>query len=165
MRLLTLFGAAILFAGISPAEKPAEKREATPIPAAKPAGHSASPRTAAATSPSSAITDTWLTFTVQPGAVYKLTTTTDYTGADHISVAIECPVGNSLQPVSIAVFWANSVVPYFVQTDNILGSNFPLTNMGGAVVPVYGPTLLLEIVNSGTAAISCDQVTAYATVH
>ena len=161
MRTLTIFAAAILCARISQAEK----KEATPILASKPSGRSASPKTTATTSPSSAISDTWLNFTVPPGTFYKLTSTTDYTGADHISVAIECPSGNSLQTVSITVWWANSVVPYFAQTDTILGSNFPLTNMGGAVVPVYGSTLLLEIVDTCTAAVSCDQVTTYAAVH
>jgi hypothetical protein len=161
MKFLTIFTAALLCARISPAEK----KEAAPIPAAKPAGHSASARTSAATSSGSAVSDTWLNLTVPPGTFIKLNSTSDYTGADHISIAIECQSGNSLQPVAITVWWANSIVPYFAQTDAILGSNFPLTNMGGAIVPVYGPTLLLELVNNGTAAVSCDQVTTYAAVH
>ncbi len=40
-----------------------------------------------------------------------------------------------------------------------------LKNMGGSTVPVYGSQLMLQVVNSGSTAISCDQVTAYAVVH
>jgi hypothetical protein len=162
MKFLTIFTAALLCAKISLAEK---KAEATPIPATKQAARAASPKTTATTSPTLAVTDTWTSFTVAPGTYYSLTSKSDYSGTDHISIAIECPAGNSLQNVSITVWWANAIAPYFAQTDAILGSNFSLTNMGGAVVPVYGPTLLLEVVNSGTTAVSCDQVTTYGVVH
>jgi hypothetical protein len=98
-------------------------------------------------------------------SVYKLTSTSDYTGAEHVSVAIECPTGNSLQNVSITVWWGNSLALYLSATDVISSGSFAYRNVGGAVVPVYGPQIMMQVTNAGTTPVSCDQVTTYAVVH
>ena len=124
MSILTIFTAALLCAQMSDAEEK-EKPEVTPIPATKQEGHSAKAKQVASTNPSFSVTDTWTSFTVQPGGIYKLTSTNDYTGSEHASVTIECSTGVSLQNISIAVWWGNSLAPYLTLTDLISGSNFP----------------------------------------
>jgi hypothetical protein len=106
----------------------------------------------------------WTGVTVAPGPYHLLTTTQDYTGAETLRVAIECPSSVNLKPVGIGVWWA---VPNsnFTATDAILASGFLLQNMGGAVTQVYGNQLQLQVINTGSSPISCDQVTAYAVVH
>lgn len=99
------------------------------------------------------------------GGVLNLTSTGDYTGADHIAIAIECPAGANLQGAGITVWWGSSLASHLTLTDVVSGASFLLKNMGGSTVPVYGSQLMLQVVNPGSTAISCDQVTAYAVVH
>jgi hypothetical protein len=174
MKLMTVIALTSLQAAYSaagadekvPAQAEREKKGALPVEATK-----QTPRPARAkdslpsTNPSFSVTETWSSFTVQPGTPYKLSSATDYTGADHIAVAIECPTGSSPQSVVITVWWGNPNAIWLTLTDVILGNGFPLKNMGGGTVPAYGPQLQLQVVNTGTAPVSCDQVTTYAVVH
>jgi hypothetical protein len=76
-------------------------------------------------------------FSVAPGGVFKITSSSnyDYTGADTLAVAIECPSGNNLQNVGITVWWGNSIAANLTLTDVIHGSSFNLPSMGGGKVP------------------------------
>jgi hypothetical protein len=113
--------------------------------------------------------DAFSNIVVAPGQAATLTSTLDWTGADHVSIAIHCPAGTNLTSTVLAVQWAipalASTAPYYTATDAILGQNLLLPNMGGGTVPVYGNQLQIVVVNGGSTAISCDQVTAYAVVH
>jgi hypothetical protein len=111
--------------------------------------------------------DAFSNVVVQPGQSVALTSTADWTGADHVSIAIECPTTTSLQNTAIAIQWAVplSNAPYYTATDVIFGKNLLLANMGGAVVASYGNLLQLLVINNGTTSITCDQVTIYAVVH
>jgi hypothetical protein len=117
------------------------------------------------TNPSNTLYTASPSFTIPPGTSFKITSEYDYTGAAHVSVAIECPTGNSLQSVGIAVWWGNPLATYLTMTDYIPGNGFALSNMGGATVPVYGTQLVIQVVNAGPTPVSCDQVTTYAVVH
>jgi hypothetical protein len=64
--------------------------------------------------------------------VYKITSQDDYTGADALAVAIECPAGNNLQNVGITVWWGNSLATNLTLTDVLLGTDFVLSYMGVA---------------------------------
>jgi hypothetical protein len=109
--------------------------------------------------------DAFSNIVVQPGQTLPLVSAVDWTGADHVSIAIECPTSTSLQNVGIAVLWSMPVASNYTATDLISGKNFLVPNMGGAVVPAYGNQLGLGIINSGTTIIACDQVTVYGVVH
>jgi hypothetical protein len=136
------------------------------IPVAKPAtAKTAGPRTATTNTNSLMLFQAWGSFTLAPGSSLTLTSIYDYTGADTFAVAIECPSGNNLQNVALTVWWGNSLATYLTLTDVILGSDFVLPYMGGGTVPVYGSQVLVQVVNTGTAPVSCDQVTGYAVVH
>ena len=104
---------------------------------------------------------------VQPGPTSQLTSSTDWTGADHVSVAISCPASTSLQNTVIVIGWAIPLpnAPNYTATDAIIGKNLLLPNMGGAVVPSYGNMLQLLVINSGSTSIACDQLTVYGVVH
>jgi hypothetical protein len=125
------------------------------------------PKDASANLTSLTVSDAFANIVVQPGQTLPLVSVADWTGADHVSIAIECPASTSLQNSSIAVAWGVplSNAPNYTVTDLILGKSFFLPNMGGAVVPVYGNQLGLIIVNAGTTTLTCDQVTVYGVVH
>jgi hypothetical protein len=127
--------------------------------------HSGKARDLASSNPSFTVSDTWTSITVAAGASYKLTSTNDYTGSEQVSIAIECPTAVSLQNVGITVWWGIPIAPFLTLTDVVAGSGFLLKNMGGGSVSVYGNQIMLQVVNTGTTAISCDQVTTYAVVH
>jgi hypothetical protein len=100
-----LLGACLALGADGKVEKKEEKAEVVSVPAAKQApARSVRAKDSPATDASFSVSDTWSSFTVQAGSIFKLTSTNDYTGAEHVSVAIECPVGNSLQNISITVF-------------------------------------------------------------
>jgi hypothetical protein len=141
-----------------------EKQERTAVPASKQEGRPALPKVSSS-DPSLSLYDSWSSFTVPPGGLQKLTSTSNYAGASTISVAIECPTGTSLQNISIAVWWGVPSANFLTLTDLIIGGEFVLANMGGGTVPVYGSQLMLEVVNAGSASVSCDQVTTFAVVH
>jgi hypothetical protein len=102
---------------------------------------------------------------IPPGQNLLLTSQQDWAGADHASVAIECPASTSLQKVGIVMTWTIPIANFYTITDVISGSNFLLQNQGGAVVPTYGNMLQIIVVNTGPATVACDQLTAYAIVH
>ncbi|HWZ31168.1 MAG TPA: hypothetical protein VNX18_07540 [Bryobacteraceae bacterium] len=108
-----------------------------------------------------------LTGALQPGQGLTLPSIQDWTGTDHIAVAIQCPQASSVQNLQIGVQWIVpvSIATLYTLTDVILGSNFPLSNQGGAVVPTYGNQLQLILFNAGSTPISCSQVTIAAKVH
>jgi hypothetical protein len=70
-----------------------------------------------------------------------------------------------LQNVAITMWWGSPNAIYLTMTDVIVGSNFVLKNMGGSAVPVYGSQIQIQVVNTGSTPVSCDQVTTYAVVH
>jgi hypothetical protein len=73
-------------------------------------------------------------------------------------------ISTSLNSVFIGVSWA----PYsanFVLTSLIDGSTFKAGSSGGAQVPVFGPGLILAILNNGSTAITIHQLAIYAYVH
>jgi hypothetical protein len=104
---------------------------------------------------------------VAAGQAFTFTSQQDWTGADHISVAIECPTSTSLQNTGIVVAWTVPLAnaPNYTITDVIVGSTFLLQNMGGGVVPSYGTLLQISVVNNGKTNIACDQLTISAVVH
>jgi hypothetical protein len=104
-------------------------------------------------------------FTIAPNSFYRFNSTADYTGADTVAVAVECPTGTSLKNILITTSWGNSLATFLTLTDAIVGSDFVLSNMGGGVVSVFGSELMVQIVNTGTTPVSCDQMTTYAVVH
>ena len=174
MKLFTMIlAAAMLATGAEKTDKAAAKKDffeklgamqLGSVPVAAPTAKRVGTR-ATTNTPSLTLFQAWGNFTVAPGTAFKLLSTYDYTGADTLAVAIECPVGNNLQNVGITVWWGNSLATNITLTDVILGSDFVLSYMGGGTVPVYGSQLLMEVVNTGTTAVSCDQVTGYAVVH
>jgi len=109
--------------------------------------------------------EAFLGVTVLGGQYLALQSQTNWTGADHISVTVQCPTTTSLNNVSLVMFWTNPVANFYAATDIILGGNFAFPNSGGAVVPVHGTQLQIFVVNNGTAPIACNQVTTYAVVH
>jgi hypothetical protein len=168
---LLIFGVATLAMAADKSEKKAflEKAAAAMgsgvVVEAKPVSTKKALAPRATTDPSLTLFGAVGAFTVAPGASFKITSQFNYTGADTLAVALECPTGTDLSKVGISAWWSNSFANNFTLTDVILGSDFFLSNMGGGTVPVYGTQLLLYVVNTGTAPISCDQLTTYAVVH
>jgi hypothetical protein len=175
MKILTMILAvAMLATGAEKTDKSAKKdfldkfaaMELGPVGAAKSTpAKTAGPRDATSNTSSLTLFGAVGAFTVAPGGTYKITSSYDYTGADTLAVAVECPSGNNLQNVGVTVWWGNSLAANLTLTDVILGSDFSLSYMGGGTVPVYGSQLLLQVVNIGTITVSCDQLTTYAVVH
>ena len=104
--------------------------------------------------------------TIAPGQTINLFSTADWTGASSVAIAIECPASTSLVNSAISVYWQ---LPAFTNTytftSAVLGSDFLFTNVGGAVVPVFGTVLGLQVTNAGSAPVVCDQLTIYGVVH
>ena len=146
-----------------------EKKEATPakesmsqIPK-RPDVKRATPKDA--NNPSLSAFDAFTTIVLPPGQTINLTSVIDWTGADHVSIAIECPTSTSLQRVQLFVTWGIALAPFYTTTDVILGSNLLFSNMGGATVPAYGNNLQIVMANSGSTTVACDQLTVYGVVH
>lgn len=91
----------------------------------------------------------------------------DYAGAERLALAVEAPVGNSLgsDKFKMLVWWSLPGADWYVLQDAIAGSEFYFDNQGGAVVPVYGSQLRIELRNDGDADLSFHQLTAYAVAH
>lgn len=91
----------------------------------------------------------------------------DYAGAERLAVAVEAPTGNSLgsDKFKILVWWSLPGADWYALQDAIDGSEFYFDNQGGAVVPVYGSQLRIELRNDGDANLSFHQLTAYAVAH
>jgi len=115
--------------------------------------------------PSLTNVESWTGITVAAGQSLMLTSQSDWTGASSVAIAIECPSSVSLKNAGIAVWWGISLAPNPTLTDVLVGSSFFVPNMGGAVTSAFGNKLQLQLVNTGTVSISCDQVTAYGVVH
>lgn len=88
----------------------------------------------------------------------------DYAGAERLAVAVEAPVGNSIgnENFRILVWWSLPGADWYVLQDAIYGEEFYFDNQGGAVVPVYGSQLRIELRNDGDESLSFHQLTAYA---
>ena len=106
-------------------------------------------------------------FAVQAGQNLNLASTTDWTGATQVAIAVHCPSATSLQNVQILPYWGVNldVAQVLTAADVILGKNLAFTNAGGSVVNAYGSQLVVQIRNTGTTAITCDQITFYGFVH
>ncbi len=91
----------------------------------------------------------------------------DYAGAERLAVAVEAPVGNSIgsDKFRILVWWSLPGADWYVLQDAIAGADFYFDNQGGAVVPVYGSQLRIELRNDGDADLSFHQLTVYAVAH
>ena len=137
------------------------------------AGHLASPqkrstvalKPAATTLSSVTVYEAFTGLVIPGGQNLNLTSAQDWTGADHVSIAIECPGSTNLKNIALVVYWAIPIVNFYTLTDIIEGSNFLFTNQGGAVVPTYGNQLQVTVVNQGSNTIACDQLTIYAIAH
>lgn len=140
-----------------------EKTENPPTPAAKPSMKKSGAR--AATDFSLSNIDSLIDFTIPPGQSVRLVGANDYTGADHVSIGMECPAGNPLTNIQILVWWGMPIANWLFVADVIKASTFVYLNMGGVVVPVYGPFIQVEARNVGTVPVSCHQLTVYAVVH
>jgi hypothetical protein len=126
---------------------------------------SGAPRGASSNTDSLTVFDTWTNFTVPANSGLKLTSTSDYTGASQVAVAIECPNSISLKNAGLAIWWGTQYAPNMTLTDLIAGSDFVLSYMGGGTTQTYGTQIMIQVVNAGTTAVTCDQVTTYAVVH
>ncbi len=91
----------------------------------------------------------------------------DYAGAERLAVAVEAPAGNSIgtEKFRILVWWSLPGADWYVLQDAIDGTEFYFDNQGGAVVPVYGSELRIELRNDGDADLSFHQLTVYAVAH
>lgn len=168
MRLFafTLTGLAVLVVGLSAEEtkEAAEPRLKIEKPAPQ-RGQSARRIGHDVNLPSLTNLESLTNFTVPPSGHMVFTGVLDYTGADQAHIAIECPPPNSLTNVALVVYWGNPQVSYLTATTVILGSNLLYKNMGGATVAAYGTALSIDIQNSGSTPVACDQMTVYAVVH
>jgi hypothetical protein len=82
--------------------------------------------------------DAFTNIVVSPGQTINLTSSADWTGADHVAIGISCPPSTSLQKVQLLVTWGMSLAPFYTSTSVIQGSNLLFSNMGGAVVSAFG---------------------------
>ncbi len=103
--------------------------------------------------------------TIAPGQTLTLLGSLDWTGASTASIAIECPASTSLQDTAILVYWQMpSFTNTYTATSGLLGSDFLFSNMGGAVVSVFGNFFGLQVTNAGSSPVACDQLTVYGVV-
>lgn len=140
------------------------KRLKTPLSVGRIANASAAAE-GVGTSNSYATYETFTNITVAPGGVLKLTSSQEWSGASHASIAIHCPTSTSLENFGIVPQWATPDANFYTNADVLLGSSFIKPyNQGGFVVSVYGSVMQTSLVNIGTANVTCDQVTVYASV-
>ncbi len=106
-------------------------------------------------------------FTIGARSTKVFDATVDYAGAERLALAVEAPVGNSLgnENFRMLVWWSLPGADWFVLQDAISGEEFYFDNQGGAVVPVYGSQLRVELRNDGDSNLSFHQLTAYAVAH
>lgn len=93
--------------------------------------------------------------------------TIDLAGAERLALAVEAPVGNSLgnENFRMLVWWSLPGADWYVLQDAVAGDEFYFDNQGGAVVPVYGSQLRIELRNDGDTSLSFHQLTVYAVAH
>jgi len=139
----------------------AEKDAGVSLPKAKIERKQLRPRTTE-TSP---IFEVFKDFTVPPGQSIGFDAMSDYTGADKASIAVQCPSSTDLRNVQLQFSWTMSIADWYVGTEFVNGTTLAFTNMGGAVVAVFGSSLHVEVKNNGTLPVACNQLTIYAIVH
>jgi len=103
--------------------------------------------------------------TIAPGQTLNLFGNLDWTGAETASLAIACPTATPLTNIQVFVYWQMpAFTNTYVATSSLAASNFAFKNMGGSVVPVFGNYFGLQLRNSGTTTVNCDQLTMYGVV-
>ena len=158
MRTTTLI---LVFASLLPLGA-TEKNAGLVLPAKRIERKSASPRT---TDTSRILFEIFKDFSVPPGQSTGFDAVSDYTGAEKASVAIQCPTSTDLRNVQLQFFWMMEPAEFYAGTEFVNGLGLAFTNMGGAVISVFGSSLHVEVKNSGTVPVSCNQLTIYAVIH
>jgi hypothetical protein len=158
MRTITLL---LIFTSLSP-HGAAEKSAGLVLPAKRVERRSASPR---ATDTSRIIFEVFKDFNVPPGQSTGFDAVSDYAGAEKASVAIQCPSSTDLRNIQMQFLWTMEPAEFYAGTDFANGVGLAFTNMGGVVISVFGSSLHVEVKNSGTVPVSCNQLTIYAVVH
>jgi hypothetical protein len=113
----------------------------------------------------SVIVEVFKNFTVAPGQSVAFDAVSDFTRADKANVGIQCPASTDLHNVQLQFFWTLPGADFYVGTDFANGTSLAFTNMGGAVVAVFGSSLRILVMNKGTVAAQCNQLSIYALVH
>jgi hypothetical protein len=105
-------------------------------------------------------------FSIAAGKSLIVDSTSDWTGADKVSIGFSCPSSTSLKTFQVIVWWTVnlSLAQLYTASDVIFGSDFVFQNTGGGVTPAFGQILRLEMRNAGTADINCEQITLYSVV-
>jgi len=88
----------------------------------------------------------------------------DFSGATSVSIAVEAPgsmdIGN--ENFRMIVWWSMPELDWFTSQDVVSGKEFYFSNQGGAVIPVYGSELRIEIRNDSENDLTINQLTVYA---
>jgi hypothetical protein len=100
-------------------------------------------------------------FTVAAGQTVKVQSGSDWTGGSEVAVGLNCAAVANLR---VYALWSVAEADFYTATDTLLGSNFAFTNQGGGVVPVHGTILQLQVRNTGTTDVSCDQILVFGVV-
>jgi hypothetical protein len=101
------------------------------------------------------------TFTVAAGQTVGMKSNSDWTGGSEVSISINCA---SVANIRVYALWTVPIADFFTGTDIIAADKFAFTNQGGGIVPVHGTQLQVQVRNTGTADVSCDQLVVYGTV-
>lgn len=149
----------LIAGGLPAAEKPQVKESATQ-PAVRSSKAKSGPRLAAAN-----VIAEVLGKGISLGAKESKSfdAATDFSGAERVSIAVEAPAGQDIANANfqIVVWWSMPGVDWFTSQDVISGEEFYWMNQGGAVVPVYGPELRIEVRNDSDKPVTINQVTVY----
>ncbi len=143
-----------------PAEKPREKK-----PVSQPAARAAKSRLARRAAAGSGLSELLAKDFTVPGKESKsFDAQADFTGAQFVSIAVEAPGESDIgtEKFRIIVWWGMPGADWYTAQDVLSGQDFYFANQGGAVVPVYGPDLRIEVVNDSESPVSINQLTIYA---
>jgi hypothetical protein len=102
------------------------------------------------------------TFTVAAGQTVRVQSNSDWTGGNEVAISLNCA---SVANLRVYALWSVPNADFYSGTDILPGANFAFTNQGGGVVPVHGTQLMVQVRNTGTTDVSCDQIIIFGVVH
>ena len=118
----------------------------------------AAPSQRSASDPSLTNYEVGKSFTVAAGQTVRVQSISDWTGGTDVAISLNCAVVTNLR---VYALWSLPGADLYSGTDILAGTNFAFTNQGGGLVPVHGTDLMIQVRNTGTTDVVCDQIMVY----
>jgi hypothetical protein len=158
--LLSSFGVSALALAGEPQRAPVE-----PVRASNARAHPSSSSGSAPVA-SSSNWELYQNVVINAGSSVSIDSGLSFATYEHVAVSVRCTAATtsatSMSGIVLQPLWSVPGAELFSIAEFALGSKFAYWDAGGAVFQVYGPQFRLTIENTGSSAITLDQVVIFA---